>query len=141
MCRCVKKVGVVYPDGKSVERGCLKKKIVYLSGPMTGLTKNNFPEFKRVEKALCRMGFKVLNPAISFPNGNYADCMRRSLAMLLQADMVCKLNGWEKSRGAKLELEIARALDMKIFVYVAAGEKIDIEKIKPPKIRSGYKFK
>jgi hypothetical protein len=97
---------------------------VYISGPMTGLPGNNFPAFMAAEYDLTTRGFEVLNPARNQlpPDSTWADYMRKDIAMLLQADSVCLLPGWIKSRGARLEAQIAQALGMPISEYALMGE-------------------
>lgn len=92
---------------------------VYISGPMTGLPEHNFPAFMAAEDALSARGLEVLNPAQNgvVEGATWADYMRKDLAMLLQADEVYLLPGWIKSKGARLEAEIALALGMPTREY------------------------
>ena len=41
--------------------------------------------------------------------------MRKAIAQLVECDAIYMLSGWGKSRGALLELEIAKGLDMPVF--------------------------
>lgn len=86
--------------------------IVYISGPMTGLPEFNYPAFDQAEKALSFGGFDVLNPARhgTVDGFTWADYMRLALVDLSKADAICMLPGWESSRGAQLELHIAKQL-------------------------------
>jgi len=93
------------------------KKIIYLSGPMTGLPKNNYPAFREAEKILKRRGFVILNPAHTIANGSYADYLRRDIQMLLLADCVVALAGWKKSVGAKLEVDIAKKIGLEFVEF------------------------
>jgi hypothetical protein len=81
---------------------------------MTGLPEFNFPAFNAMAAHLRSLGFEVLNPA---ERGLHLDlhwsvCMRHALRQLLAADSIILLNGWKKSRGARLESVVSRALDM-----------------------------
>lgn len=91
--------------------------ILYIAGPMTGLPDNNYPAFDRAERRLREMGFDVLNPARneapSLPT--WENWMRLALAQVIQADGVALLAGWERSRGAKLEVRVAQALGIETF--------------------------
>lgn len=93
-------------------------KTVFISGPMTGLPDNNYSEFFRVEKLLRDVGYSVVNPAsIGVHDGwEWRDYMTQSLMMLLTRDVdaVVTLDGWERSKGASLEVYVARALGMDV---------------------------
>lgn len=96
---------------------------VYLAGPMTGLPDYNRPAFFAAEKVLQGYGHTVLNPAV-LPNGlEYHEYIRISKAMLMCADSVYLLEGWENSNGAINERTLAIALN-KIIEY-QAGNKHD----------------
>ena len=95
---------------------------VYVAGPMTGLPEFNYPAFREAADRLRCLGHKVLNPV------DAEDCnptpgvpqawewyMRHALRMVLESDAVALLPGWEKSRGAKLEVAVAEALGMTVL--------------------------
>lgn len=91
---------------------------VYLSGPMTGLPDYNRPAFDRAAKMLREKGKTVFNPAevgqreVIMPRAWY---MRRDIEALLKSDELVLLSGWEKSAGARLEVEIAKELELAII--------------------------
>ena len=91
---------------------------IYLSGPMTGLPKLNYPLFNRVAAELRKRGFTVINPAENVitdtPNPSHADYMRLSLDQVEQADTVATLPNWEDSPGALEEVAKARRLRREI---------------------------
>ena len=90
---------------------------VYLSGPMTGLPDYNRPAFNSVAEELRSQGMSVFNPADIGPKENImprAWYMRRDIEGLLKSDSVYVLPEWEKSEGAKLEVAIAKQLEMPI---------------------------
>lgn len=95
-----------------------EKPTYYLSGPMTGLPDYNRPAFNRAAEYLRKQGFTVWNPAeefdasVTLPRKIY---MRKDIEALLKCQAVVMLEGWENSAGARLELEIARELEMSIF--------------------------
>lgn len=92
-------------------------KRVFICGPMSGLSDNNYPAFFAAEKRLRNAGFTVLNPAVA-PDGApwsneerpWAFYMRHSLAKLITADHIWRLPDWENSKGANLESRIAEQL-------------------------------
>ena len=45
--------------------------------------------------------------------------MRASLQNVLQADLVLLLPGWQRSRGARLEITVARAIGCEVRLWVA----------------------
>jgi hypothetical protein len=102
---------------------------VYIAGPMTGYEEFNFPQFFQAERELVALGHTPLNPAWNnglnleeaVENANYdgrswQDYMRKDLNFLSQADAVVVLEGWKKSKGAKLEVHIARQLDIPVMI-------------------------
>lgn len=90
----------------------------YLSGPMTGLPKFNYPYFNAVAQQLREDGFEIINPAENFegrtdlPREEY---MAADIKHLMRCDAIILLDGWEASRGARLELEIAQELGLEIY--------------------------
>lgn len=100
------------------EQEQLPTSIYYLSGPMTGLVDYNRPAFNEAAKYLRSQGFTVWNPAEEFdPSHIYPRkvYMRRDIEALLKCESIVMLHGWQNSAGARLELEIARELEMNIF--------------------------
>ncbi len=92
----------------------------YLSGPMTGIDAFNFPAFNEAAKELRLQGHFVFNPAetdggdTSKPRAYY---MRKDIEMVSNADGIVMLKGWSKSKGAKLELDIAKELGLEVRFY------------------------
>lgn len=95
---------------------------IYVAGPMSGLPEFNYPAFYTAAAALRRKGHDVLNPAdvdrldTGTPRGQrtWHWYMRRTLRMVLEADAIALLPGWENSRGATLEHKVAEALGLNI---------------------------
>lgn len=88
-------------------------KIIYLSGPMTGLPEFNYPAFHAEAARLRTKGFTVVNPA-ELCNGacvEWADYMRRDIAALIKCNSIHLMRGWQQSKGAWLEINIAHALN------------------------------
>ena len=91
---------------------------VYVAGPMTGYVDKNFPAFTRAAKALRESGYVVINPAeldADEPERTWEACLRRDIKQLVTCDAVAVLDGCIDSRGARLEIYIARALNMSVF--------------------------
>lgn len=111
------------------ERG-LKK--VYISGAMTDIEDMNRPAFKKAQEKLISLNFDVVNPHNLFTekevhdinekvkkgelNKDEAWCyfMKRDIENLMKCEFVAVLPYWETSRGANLELALAKAVKMPI---------------------------
>jgi hypothetical protein len=90
-------------------------KRVYISGPMTGLPDLNFPVFHAEARRLRALGYTVINPAELNKTSRRAACMRQDIRALTEADAIQMLPGWQRSRGAALELSVATELGMQVF--------------------------
>jgi len=89
---------------------------VYLCGPMSGLPDLNVPAFRLAAARLRGAGLEVVSP-VELCDGSelsWAGCMRLDLKGLCECDRVVLLPGWEASRGALLELHVARELGMEV---------------------------
>lgn len=97
---------------------------LYVAGPMTGLPEFNYPAFNTAADRLRDAGFPVLNPAETDPD-DYPHAydgptppwkwwLRQALAMVIQADAIAVLPGWESSKGARLEVHVATELGMPV---------------------------
>lgn len=91
-------------------------KLLYVSGPMTGKPLLNFPAFNAAAEALRRAGYTVVNPAELNPDtaASWRECMSVDIKALVDCDAVATLPDWEQSRGASLEVQIARGLGMEV---------------------------
>jgi hypothetical protein len=90
---------------------------IYLAGPMTGYPDFNFPAFHAAAKKIRDEGHECVNPAeiVSDTTTPWVDCMKRDIAGLLTCEAVATLPGWEKSKGASLEVLIAKTLGMTLL--------------------------
>jgi len=92
--------------------------MIYISGRISN--EPNYKEhFNRIEKIIKEIGDgeNVFNPSsIDLGTGaTWADYLRIDIKVLLECSTIVMLEGWEGSRGALLEWNIARAMDMKII--------------------------
>lgn len=93
-------------------------KKLYLSGPMTGYPDSNYPAFAQAAAEWRRLGWSVISPAENFggdttlPRHIY---MRRDIEQVLSVHAVAVLPGWRDSKGAQLEVRIAKELGLPIL--------------------------
>lgn len=104
------------PAGSGVTPSCSRINRLYLAGPMTGFEDFNFPAFNKMAAELRARGYVVENPAEHgvVDGADWADYMAYDLTRLGLCGQVAVLPGWENSKGARLEVHIARELGMKV---------------------------
>ncbi len=93
---------------------------LYISGGMSGYAEWNFPLFNAVEKALTDLGYAVVNPShLNKPGTPWEECLRVDLIEMLSQNVqgVAVLPKWEDSRGARLEVHIAKELGIPVQPY------------------------
>ena len=88
---------------------------VYLSGPMTGIPDNNFPAFHAWAARLRAQGFDVVSPAELPEAETWEMCLRKDMRELPTCDAIALMPGWERSKGAHLELHVAHRLGMEVM--------------------------
>lgn len=90
--------------------------LIYVSGPMTGYPEANHPAFHHAERSLIAAGHRVLSPArhVVDPTKTWQDYMRLALHDVAECTAVALLDGWEHSRGARLEVRVARGLGLPV---------------------------
>lgn len=105
---------------------------IYIAGPMTGIKDWNFPAFFAAEETLKRLGHEPINPAHNDgdtvekallsagspdkPNFTWASYMQRDLPHVLGCDALCLLPGWQDSKGAQLEVTVAKAIGLPLLI-------------------------
>lgn len=99
----------------------------YIAGPMAGLPDHNFPAFDRAAALLDAAGYDPVSPAdinrwhgevlydfdaglVTGPLYSWERCMRHDIAALATSDTVALLPGWQNSRGATVERQVASML-------------------------------
>jgi len=99
---------------------------------MSGIEDWNFPAFFEAEEQLKELGHETLNPAtndgadlktaiqnaISARDSGvtWSSYMRRDLSNLVLSDSLCLLPGWQRSKGASLEVYVAKALGIPLYI-------------------------
>lgn len=93
----------------------IKGKRVYLSGPITN-TKNYKGLFIFAEK-LVKFGEakQIYNPAVQIPSSfSWEQAMTQCLSEITNYDTIVMLPGWNVSRGARLERDVALACGIRV---------------------------
>jgi hypothetical protein len=112
--RAVERISAAVAPG--VTASAFRINRVYLAGPMTGFEDFNFPAFNKMAADLRARGYVVENPAEHgvVEGADWADYLAYDLTRLGLCGQVAVLPGWENSKGARLEVHIARELGMKV---------------------------
>lgn len=110
----------------------MRDNVIYISGPMSGIPELNYPAFFEMESLLKNMGYVVENPAtIPEPKDRFPlwrSYMNHALNQLVKCDSIIMLEGWEKSKGACCEFEVARRLNMNIlFEACIRGDHVQVQ--------------
>lgn len=97
---------------------------VYIAGPMTGLPEFNFPAFNAMAEVLRADGWHVENPAEHghVDGAEWADYLRYDISRLSTCSAMMLLPGWSSSRGARLEVSIAKELGHEMLYAVGAEQ-------------------
>lgn len=104
-------------------------KAIYIAGPMTGIPAYNYPAFIAAAEDMRERGFPIISPheldkdandiydiALKSNNGLdpavtesvYAGLLARDVQLIADhCDGICFLQGWERSKGARLEAFVA----------------------------------
>lgn len=98
------------------EHGAQTTERIYVAGPMTGLPEFNYPAFRAAAQALGELGYWVEDPStnVNPTPGDYHGWLRAGLQQLIRCDAVALLPGWEASGGARLEVNVAATLGLRV---------------------------
>jgi hypothetical protein len=110
-------------------------KSVYLCGPISGRTEKEYKEhFDRVQRSLDfsarqegdELAFQ--NPAsFGYEESRWEDAMKFCVKTLADCAGVAVLQGWKKSKGCLLELELAGALKIPVVYIEPPADEIDLD--------------
>ncbi|MDD7304738.1 MAG: DUF4406 domain-containing protein [Prevotellaceae bacterium] len=101
----------------------MEKKKIYISGAIAHHDIEERKNAFKIAAAYCKVcGFEPVNPFDNIYHrcgvGEKADWrahMRADLQMLLECDAICMMDGWEESKGAKLEHDVASTCGMTVY--------------------------
>ena len=104
---------------------------IYLSGKITGRDKEDYTrQFARAESFYKTGGFDVVNPVTigevimkNNPKANWEDFMQEDLKALRTCTHIALLEGWEESKGAKVEKAEAEKMGLEIMQLKFIGGK------------------
>ena len=94
------------------------KQKVYISGAIAHYDlEERRQAFDHAARYLSIKGYEPINP---FENGisqeaHWKEHMRADIALLLTCDYIYMLRGWELSKGAKLELDVASSCGIEVL--------------------------
>lgn len=96
----------------------MKKEKIYISGAIA----HHDLEERKLAFCLCaafceHCGFEAVNP---FDNGvdqseDWRVHMKADIKMLVECDAICMMDGWEQSKGCKLELDVASSCGLTVY--------------------------
>lgn len=102
--------------------------VYYLAGPMTGKPNFNRDAFVEAAAVLREQGHEILNPVeMDLIYGSWEAAIERPWqehlardvdTVVNKADGVILLDGWEESRGANLEVRLARTFGKPVYKYL-----------------------
>ena len=99
-------------------------KRIYISGAISGLPRNEYiKHFADAEEKLVKRGYKVCNPTKLLPSKHlwvyhiigYKLTLLYDIWHLLNCDGICMIDGWQWSKGARLERNIADVFGLEII--------------------------
>jgi hypothetical protein len=111
----------------------------YISGPISNKP-DYMADFVAMEKFLILKDIEPITPIgidSAFPDRTYDEKLKLCIELMMQANAVVVLDGWQKSKGANIEINLAVQLNMPVYEKVndelvkmnIVGRKFDGEKI------------
>lgn len=101
------------------------EKVIYISGAISGLPRQEYMKrFADAEQELIKQGYKVLNPTKLLPSRHlwvygmlgYKINLLYDIWHLMKCNGIYMLDGWEHSKGARLEKATAEIFGLKVIL-------------------------
>lgn len=91
---------------------------IYVAGPITGV-EGYRQNFEKACEYLVDEGYEVASPTWFDAQGEmlqwgWNEYMRATIQMMLNCDGVALLDGWEKSKGAQVEVDLANKIGIPV---------------------------
>lgn len=109
-------------------------KKVYICGPVSGLPYDEVvKKFAQAEQILKGMGVMPINPLhlVPDPETHWNPAMRACIKGLMDADAILMLDGYQQSKGANVEYELAKVLEMTVLHIEIRQSKMNNEPMPP----------
>jgi hypothetical protein len=94
---------------------------IYISGPMTGTSDGGKAAFSKARDTLTMLfpHAAIISPPDEHPIGtiSWEAALRLDLKIVLDAVALVAIEDWRESRGASLEVHVARELGIPVFEY------------------------
>lgn len=102
----------------------MKTQTIYISGKITGAPNLNIHKFSAAEEFLKQFAYVVLNPHTlrHWHDKKWWSYMRVCLREMCSATQVVVLDDWKYSRGAKIEVLVARWLNIPVLEIETMSE-------------------
>lgn len=117
-----------------------RPKHAYISGPMRGYPNDNYDYFDRVAAKLESEGWIVFNPTRHFEGDQtrkWEEYMSLDIRDVLASDAVFILPRWQDSKGARLEVEVAKAAGKELHYVDQASPVVPAEYEATNLVRNG----
>lgn len=92
---------------------------IYISGRITGMDVQEWSKkFNDAQEIIERLGHEAVNPGKIDPgkqDPTWHDYMKADIKQLVDCEAIWMLDNYKGSKGASVELDIAKALDMLII--------------------------
>lgn len=90
----------------------------YIAGPVSGLDEKVYKaNFRKAEIAVTVLGYEPINP-VELPHDHdrtWLSYMREAMIAMLKCDVLYVLPDWDQSRGAGIEVELAKSLGIPVI--------------------------
>lgn len=98
----------------------MQGKRIYISGPVTGRENNNLAAFYEAAAEVARQGGKPVIPHdYVMPGEGWEAAMKVCVAVMMRCDGLYAMLDWGESRGARIEVALARDIGMTIYDQAA----------------------